>query len=75
MKRVDSAAYDMIKAEKEGKFPGGQTLVFDAKKNGVGIPASNPNLKPEVSKKVAEVLDQLKAGKIAISAEKGDLIK
>ena len=75
LKRVDSAAYDMIKAEKEGKFPGGQTLVFDAKKDGVGIPAVNPNLKPEVAKKVADVLAQLKAGKITVAAEKGDLLK
>ena len=75
MKRVDSAAYDMIKAEKDGTFPGGQTLIFDAKKDGVGIPAINPNLKPEVAKKVADVLAQLKAGKITVSAEKGDLIK
>ena len=75
LKRVESAAYDMIKAENDGKFPGGQTLVFDAKKNGVGIPATNPNLKPEVAKRVADVLDQLKAGKIVVSAEKGNLIK
>lgn len=75
MKRVDSAAYDMIKAEKDGKFPGGQTLVFDAKKDGVGIPAVNPNLKPEVTKKVAEVLAEIKAGKIVVAAEKGSLIK
>ena len=75
MKRVDSAAYDMIKAEKDGKFPGGQTLIFDAKKDGVGIPAVNPNLKPEVAKKVADVLALLKAGKIVVAAEKGNLIK
>ncbi len=75
MKRIDTAAYDMIKLEKQGKFPGGQTLVFDAKKDGVGIPAQNPNLSAEVSKKVAEVLDQLKAGKIAVAAEKGSLLK
>ena len=75
MKRVDSAAYDMIKAEKDGKFPGGQTLVFDAKKDGVGIPAKNPNLSADVSKKVTAVLADLKAGKITVSAEKGDLIK
>ena len=75
MKRIDTAAYDMIKLEKQGKFPGGQTLVFDAKKDGVGIPAQNPNLSADVSKKVAEVLEQLKAGKIAVSAEKGSLLK
>ena len=75
MKRVDSAAYDMIKAEKDGKFPGGQTLIFDAKKDGVGIPAVNPNLSEEVSKQVAGVLADIKSGKIVVSAEKGDLIK
>ena len=75
MKRIDTAAYDMIKLEKQGKFPGGQTLVFDAKKDGVGIPAQNPNLSADVSKKVAEVLEQLKAGKITVAAEKGSLLK
>jgi basic membrane protein A len=75
MKRVDSAAYDMIKAEKDGKFPGGQTLVFNAKNNGVSIPAVNPNLSADVSKKTAEILAQMKEGKIVVSAEKGDLIK
>ncbi len=75
MKRIDTAAYDMIKAEKEGSFPGGQTLVFDAKKDGVGIPATNPNLSADVSTKVAAVLADLKAGKIAVAAEKGNLIK
>ena len=75
MKRIDTAAFDMIKLENEGKFPGGQTLIFDAKKDGVGIPAQNPNLSPEVSKKVADVLADLKAGKITVAAEKGSLIK
>ena len=75
MKRIDTAAYDMIKLEKQGKFPGGQTLIFDAKKDGVGIPAQNPNLSADVSKKVAEVLEQLKAGKITVAAEKGSLLK
>lgn len=75
MKRIDTAAYDMVKAEKDGKFPGGQTLMFTAKNNGVGIPAKNPNLSAEVSKKVAEVLELLKAGKITVAAEKGNLIK
>lgn len=75
MKRIDTAAYDMIKAEKEGKLPGGQTLIFDAKKDGVGIPATNPNLSADVSTKVAAVLADLKAGKITVAAEKGSLIK
>lgn len=75
MKRIDKAAYDMVKAEKEGKFPGGQTLMFNAKNNGVGIPAKNPNLSEDVQKKVAEIFAKLQAGGITVSDEKGNLIK
>jgi len=75
MKRIDQAAYDMIKAEKDGSFPGGQTLIFDAKNNGVGIPEENPNLSEEVQNQVAEVFKQLQAGEITVSDQQGDLIK
>jgi basic membrane protein A len=75
MKRIDVAAYSMIKAELDKKFPGGKTLIFDAKNDGVGIPATNPNLGADVTKKAADIMAQIKAGKIVVSAEKGDLIK
>lgn len=75
MKRIDQAAYDMIKAEKDGNFPGGETLIFDAKNNGVSIPENNPNLSEEVQNKVAEVFKQLQAGEITVSDQQGDLIK
>ncbi|TJY41391.1 BMP family ABC transporter substrate-binding protein [Cohnella pontilimi] len=75
MKKIDQAAYDMIKAETEGKFPGGQTLTFDSKTDGVGIPAENPNLSPETVTKVNEVFDKLKSGEIKVAGEQGDLIK
>ncbi|KAB3530190.1 BMP family lipoprotein [Alkaliphilus serpentinus] len=75
MKRIDQAAYDMIKAELDGKFPGGQTLNFDAKNNGVGIPEKNPNLSDDTEKVVSDVFTKLKSGDITVSAEQGDLIK
>jgi len=75
MKGVSVATYDMIKAERDGKFPGGQSLVFNAKNDGVGIPATNPNLSADVQKKVAKVVAALKAGKITVSAERGSLLK
>lgn len=75
MKCIDKAAYDMVKAEKDGKFPGGQTLIFDAKNNGVGIPAKNPNLSDDVVKKVDEVFKKIQSGEIKVSAEQGNLIK
>ena len=75
MKRIDQASYDMIKAEKEGKFPGGQTLVFDAKNNGVSIPAKNPNLGEDVMQKMADIFKKLQSGEIKVAAEQGELIK
>lgn len=75
MKRVDQAAYAMIKAHKEGNFPGGQVLTFNAKTNGVGIPSHNPNLSAAIQSKVAEVLKELQSGKITVSDKQGSLIK
>lgn len=75
MKRIDQAAYDMIMAEKDGKFPGGQILTFNAKNNGIGIPKDNPNLDDDVEEKVAKAFQDIVDGKINISAERGNLIK
>jgi basic membrane protein A and related proteins len=75
MKYIDQAAYDMIKAEKEGNFPGGEILTFTAENNGIGIPKENPNLSAEVAATVAEVFDMIKNGTLVISDVQGDLIK
>ena len=75
MKKIDTAAYDMIKAKLDGKFPGGNTLIFDAKNDGVGIPVENPNLDGSVEKEVAKVVEKIKKGSIVVAAEQGSLIK
>jgi basic membrane protein A and related proteins len=75
LKGIKTAAYDMIMKEKDGKFPGGQTLTFDASNDGVGIPATNPNLTAATASSVADVLKKLKAGTITVSDKQGDLIK
>ena len=75
MKRIDRAAYEMIKADLDGEFPGGQILTLDAKNMGVGIPEDNPNLSSDTEAKVADVFNKLKNGEITVSAEQGSLIK
>ncbi|MBN1648893.1 MAG: BMP family ABC transporter substrate-binding protein [Spirochaetales bacterium] len=75
MKKIDTAAYDMIKAKLDGKFPGGQTLIFNAQNDGVGIPKENPNLDDAVEKEVAAVVAKIKSGAIKVAAEQGSLIK
>jgi basic membrane protein A len=75
MKRVDSAAYDMIKAQLDGVFPGGKTLTFNAKNNGIGIPKNNPNLSSEVQQSVGEIFSKMQTNEIVISDQRGKLIK
>jgi basic membrane protein A and related proteins len=75
MKYIDIAAYDMIEAELEGTFPGGEILMFDASNFGIGIPRENPNLDPEVLELVEEAFALLQAGMLAVSDVQGDLIK
>ncbi|HEY8391324.1 MAG TPA: BMP family ABC transporter substrate-binding protein [Capillibacterium sp.] len=75
MKQIKKATYDMVKAETEGKFPGGQILTFSAANDGIGIPDENPNLSDEVESKVAEVYAKVKSGEIVVADVQGDLIK
>ena len=72
VKYIDNASFDMIKAQLEGKFPGGQTLTFDIKNDGVGIPTENPNLSDETEKIVADVVQQMKDGKIVVADNNDD---
>ncbi|RHW36557.1 BMP family ABC transporter substrate-binding protein [Neobacillus notoginsengisoli] len=75
MKKIDQSAFDMIKDELDGKFKGGETLVFDAKNDGVGIPEKNPNLSDDTLSKVKEVFEKVKSGEIEVKGEQGDLFK
>ena len=75
MKKIDSATFNIIKSELDGNFPGGQTLTFDVKNDGIGLPSENPNLSEETTKIVDEVYNKIKNGEIEIKAEQGNLIK
>ena len=69
VKKVEKASYNMVQAELNGEFPGGQTLILDAANGGVDIPAENPNLSEETVKKVNEVLEAIKNGEIKVKEE------
>jgi basic membrane protein A len=67
MKRVDVAAHDVAKMTLEGKFPGGQTLVFSVANKGVGIPETNPNLSDDIVAKVKEYEAKIASGELKVS--------
>ena len=69
VKKIDAAAYQMIEEEINGNFPGGQTITFNAKNDGIGIPAENPNLSDSTVEKVKEVLEAIKNDEIVVKPE------
>ena len=69
IKKIDEAAYQMIESQLNDKFPGGETLRFDASNDGIGIPAENPNLSEDTVTKVNEVLEAIKSGDIVVKTE------
>ena len=75
MKRVDNAAFDMIKAEQEGKFPGGQIMTLTIKEDALGLPETNPNLSEETLSKVNDVIQKIKSDEIKVSDTSEGLIE
>lgn len=76
VKKVETASYNMVKALKEGNFPGGQTLTFDITKDAVGIPEKNPNLSDASTKAVQDLYAKLKDGSVTVKDKNdGSLIK
>jgi basic membrane protein A len=67
MKRVDVAAHDVCQMTMDGKFPGGQVLVFSVKNKGVGIPEKNPNLSADIVKVVKDYEAKIASGALKVS--------
>jgi basic membrane protein A len=68
MKRVDVAAHDVAVMTMNGKFPGGQVLVFDLKSKGVGLPEKNPNLSNAIVAEIKKYTDQITSGKLKVDS-------
>lgn len=76
MKYIDQATHDMIAAEVNGTFPGGQVITYSTENNGVGIPSENPNLSEETLTTVNGVYEKIQSGEIVVaSTNDGSLIK
>ena len=67
LKRAGKAAHDAAVLARDGKFPGGQVLVFNLRNKGVGLPESNPNLTPDMLRKIAGYEHQIVSGRLKVS--------
>lgn len=64
VKRVDQAVYDVSKQAMNGNFPGGKTLEFGLKENGVGISDHKKHISQDTLKLVDDYKQKIINGKI-----------
>ena len=75
MKDVAGVAYDQASAAAKGTFQGGVHIELGVSDGRAGIPASNPNLTPEIEAKVAEVAALVADGTIVVQDTGDGLIR
>ncbi|MCP3739155.1 BMP family lipoprotein [Rossellomorea sp. BNER] len=75
LKRVDNAVKDLSTKAKEGNFPGGETILYGLKEEGVGLAPLNDEIenKDEIMKKVEEWKEKIINGDITVPATKDEL--
>jgi len=71
MKRVDNGIYDVVKQLKDGKYPGGTTVVLGLKEGGVDIaPTSNKHVPANILKEVDALKQKIINGEIQVPYNK-----
>lgn len=66
LKGVSTAVIDISNRTKEGKFPGGETLVYGLKENGVGLADSRGAIPEDVLKIVEDYKAKISSGEIVV---------
>ncbi len=75
MKDVAGVAYDQAVAAANGTFEGGRHIEMGVAEGRAGIPATNPNLTPEIEAQVADVAALIASGEIVVSDTSDGLFK
>ena len=66
MKQLSVSVYDGVKAFYDGKFPGGETSIFSAKNNGIGLPMETSRFTTFTQEDYDKIYAELKEGKIEL---------
>jgi len=75
VKQIDLTLYELLDAFARNKFPGGTHLHKNVANKGVGLPATNKNLRNETEVKIREVISLLESEAIKIPKSKTKLIQ
>lgn len=67
MKMLSNSVYDGVKAFYDGSFPGGETSVFTAANDGVGLPMATSKFESFTQDDYDALFADMKAGKITIN--------
>ena len=70
IKVVDNSVYEIIKAQKEGRFPGGRAVMFDIRSKGVDYIYDDHNkalIPDNIHAKVEEIRSKIISGEIKVS--------
>jgi basic membrane protein A and related proteins len=75
MKRVDNAVVDVTTKAKNGNFPGGKTITYGLKEDGVGLATINPAVpnKADIEKAVKTWEGKIKSGDVKVPATRAEL--
>ncbi|WP_018660170.1 BMP family lipoprotein [Heyndrickxia acidiproducens] len=66
VKRVDKSVIDLSAKAKAGNFPGGKTIVYGLKEDGIGIAPTQDNLTPEMKSAVKTWKEKIINGDVTV---------
>ncbi|MDD2557574.1 MAG: BMP family ABC transporter substrate-binding protein [Desulfuromonas sp.] len=73
IKRVNIATYRYIDSILQGTFPGGEVITLTLADNAVGLPATNPNLAPDVVEACLRAQEAIVAGGTVVPSRPDEL--
>ncbi len=66
MKQLSVSVYDGVKAFYDNKFPGGETSIFSAKNDGIGLPLETSKFTKFTKEDYEKIFAELKGGKVTL---------
>jgi len=66
LRNADVAVFETVKALQEGRFSGGEDIVFDVGSGGVGVGTTSPEVPADIVARLQALQDDLAAGRVTV---------